>query len=112
MDSQAHLALGIDLHTRLEPFFTLPVEAEETYPLVLKAVSDFLRAECREHRVGLVFLVLLFLDVLSDLSTENHLSFESIGRIGSHIADLVYEKVEIGPVAPVLQVHRTVNLDT
>ena len=49
---------------------TTLAETEEAHPLVLEAVIDLLRAERREYRVRLVFLIPFFLDMLPDLTSK------------------------------------------
>ena len=89
----------------------MPVEAEETHPLVLEILIDLFGAECREHRVGLILFVLPFLDVLAHLAPERQFALDGIRDVRRR-ADTVGKEVEIELFAPAFQEQRPRNLDT
>ena len=70
VDRQLELALGIDATFALHPFRFALAEVHEAYPCEGIPFTDLLAAESGEHKIRLVLLVFLLLNLVADGSTE------------------------------------------
>ena len=78
VDRQLELALGIDATFALHPFRFALAEVHETNPCEGIPFTDLFAAESREHKIRLVFLVFLLLNLVADGSTDLDFTFDGI----------------------------------